>query len=250
MKPWHVCLHLMLLASACATASNSSKKNLAFQWISMGASAVEDGDAAGALQYVARAEQAVPREPSLHHVRALAYALRKDLPSALSSARRAYELAPADSSIATTYGKFLMESGNHSEAIRILTPAANDSLYRESYKARTNLAILYLARNERSLAREQLDRAINESQGMACHAHFFRSQIHMQEGRVADGLKDLDAATKNACSAFAEAHLASGIALSRNRQYSKARQKFLEVSKRFSGTEFAEKALENLKYLP
>jgi Tfp pilus assembly protein PilF len=211
---------------------------------------VNEGDATAALQYLSEAEKLGPKLPELHHVRSLAYSLRKDLTMALSEARLAHGGAPSDSAIATTLGKLLMEAGLKSEAERVLTPAANDPLYGDSYRARTNLAIIHLERGNRGAAREQLDRAINEAPGRACHAHYFRSQMLQDQGLVREALRDLEAATQKLCASFAEAHLAIGIALTRDRQYARARRKFLEVSQRFPGTDFADRAIDNLRYLP
>jgi Tfp pilus assembly protein PilF len=243
---WLVCSLLV----SCASLSKPSKREVAHQWVELGASAVEEGDPTGALQYLARAEETLPQDASLHHVRALAYSMRKDLAPALASAQRAHELAPKDSAIATTYGKLLMESGRDREAEKVLLPAANDPLYRDAYRARTNLSIIYTRRGERVQAMHQLDRAISEEPKNACHAYYFRSEMRMKDGKIREALKDLEAATQKNCSSFAPAHLATGIALTQDRQYAKARKKFLEVTQRFPGTEFAEQAMENLRYLP
>lgn len=234
----------------CATLSKSSRHEQASQWVGVAASALEEGDVTGALQALHTAEELSPNNANLHHVRALAFLKRKELPSALQSVRRASELAPADSTIRTTLGKLLMDAGRYNEAEKALIPAANDTLYRDSYRARTNLAIIYQRKGELALAREQLDRAINEAPTLACHAYFLRSQIELKAGRIRETLKDLGNATNKLCASYAEAHLAVGVALTRDRQYERARGKFLEVSQRFKGTEFADKAVENLRYLP
>lgn len=250
LGPALCCLLLILALSSCASWSRSGGAGDPEQWVAIGASALEEGDSSGALQSLARAEELGSRSPALHHVRALAYLQRKDLAPALEAARMAHELAPRDSQIATTYGKLLMDAGRHQEAEKALLPAANDPLYSESYRARTNLAILYLARGQDAPASEQIERAINESPQRACHAYYFRSQMGLKSGRLRQSLKDLDRATQGACAGFAEAHLGLGLALARDRQYEKARKKFVEISQRFRGTEYAEKALENLGYLP
>ncbi len=238
------------LITSCATLTGASRRERASQWVALAANAVDEGDASAALQYLSEAEKLHSEAPSLHHIRSLAYSLRKDLPAALFEARLAHEQAPSDSSVATTLGKVLMESGLESEAERVLLPAANNPLYADSYRARTNLAIILMKRGEKVAAREQLDRAINEAPGRACHAHYFRSQLLQEQGRLREALRDLDAATQRVCASFAEAHLAIGIALTQSRDYARARRKFIEVSQRFPGTDFSDRAMENLRYLP
>jgi Flp pilus assembly protein TadD len=197
-----------------------------------------------------QAEALNPNDPELHHVRALAFLNRREISTALASITRAHELAPQDSAISTTLGKILMDAGKRLEAEKVLIQPANDALYRESYRARTNLAILYQQRGDLAAAREQLDRAVNEAPRDACHAYYFRSQMELKEGQLREALKDLEHATTQVCGPFAEAHLAVGVALTRSHRYDLARKKFVEVSQRFKGSESAEKALENLRYLP
>jgi len=238
----------LLAGPSCATLTGASAKSQ--QWVEIAASALDEGDTSGALQSLAKAEDYDDKNPSLHHVRALAYLQRKELAAATVSAKIAHELAPTDSTIATTYGKILMDAGRELEAERALLPAANDTLYRDSYRARTNLAIIYMKRGKAELAMDQLERAINESPIKACHAYYFRSQMRLKSGAMRDSLKDLEHATSGVCASLAEAHLGLGIALAKDRQYQRARSKFVEISQRFPGTDIAEKARENLGYLP
>jgi Tfp pilus assembly protein PilF len=239
-----------LFLTGCASFSKPSKKEVAGQWVALAGSAIQDGDTTGALQYLARAEQDAPSDPALHHTRALAFSQRKDLGAATESARRAHALAPSDSAISTTLGKLLLEAGKYREAEKILLPAANDSLYRDAYRARTNLAFVYLKLGERPAAAEQLDRAINEASGLACHAYYLRAQMQVDDGRFNEALKDLDLATRKICASFAQAHLSIGTTLTKARRYGEARKKFVEISQLFPKTDIAEKALENLRYLP
>lgn len=131
---------------ACATLSKSSRGEQASQWVGVAATALEEGDVSGALQALQAAEDLNANDPQLHHVRALAFLKRNDVPTALQSARQASALAPRDSTIRTTLGKILMDAGKYNEAEKALIPAANDTLYRDSYRARTNLAIIYQRR--------------------------------------------------------------------------------------------------------
>ena len=236
--------------SACATLSGPSRSEQASQWVGIAAAALGEGDVSGSLQALQKAEELNAKDAQLHHVRAHAFLARKDSEAALKSAQIALSLEPTDSTIRTTLGRLLMDSGKYREAETVLLPAANDTIYRDSYRARTNLAIIYRHNGELNLAREQLNKAINEAPTLACHAYYLRSELDLKAGRIQEALKDLGRATVQSCSSYAEAHLAVGIALARNRQFDRARNKFLEVSQRFKGTEFAEKALENLRYLP
>ena len=240
------------LVSGCATlgGAETSKQEDASQWVALAEASLGDKDPVGALQALQKAEQMDAKLPSLHHVRALAFLERLDLPAALSSARRAHELDRADSGIATTLGKILMDLNRTSEAEQVLLPAARDPLYRGAYCARTNLGILKFRTGELPAARFHLDRAIQDSPEMACVAYFYRSRVAEKQGRLKEAIRDLERSTQRLCTGYGEAEVALGSALIQDRQYDRARKKFLEIRQRFPGTEWAEAALDRLKEVP
>src|SRR5690606_14700263 len=136
------------------------------------------------------------------------------------------------------------------EAQLHLEAASSDALYRDSFKADTNLGILFYRRGELAKAVEKLDRAIRSSPLRSCHAYYYRGHIGLKQGRFEEAARFYDKATQKFCAGFADAHLALGIAYQRGRQYDKARKKYLDIKQAFPGTKVADQAMERLKFLP
>jgi Tfp pilus assembly protein PilF len=212
--------------------------------------ALLEGDPTGALQNLRQAESYDPNLAQIYHSRAIAFFRKNDLISAVQSARRAVEILPAFSDANNTLGRLLMDLGKYDEAIKPLQLAANDSFYRDAYKAWTNLGILKYNQGEYLVAEAFLTRAIVDSPQSACVAHYYRGQIEVQDTRVKEAIGDFHEATKRFCAHFADAHLALGMAFQKNRQYEDARKTFLEIQKLYPNTKNAERALSQLKYLP
>lgn len=243
-----ICSGVLSGCSSMRTSKDSQSQ--AQKWVGLAEASLGDNDPTGALQELLKAEEIDSELPSLHHVRALAYLAKSDLPSARDSARRAHELAPKDSPIATTYGKILIDLNRYADAEGVLLPAARDPLYREAYRPRTNLGILNLRRGDYSAARFHFDRAIQESPEQACVAYHFRGQLGVKQGRLKDAIKDLERSTQRICAGYGEAEVSLGSALVSDRQYDRARKKFLEINDRFPGTTWADAAMERLRGLP
>jgi Tfp pilus assembly protein PilF len=212
--------------------------------------ALVEGDPTGALQNLAQAEQIDDDLPELHHSKALAYFAKHDLNSALSSAKKAVEIRPTYTDAQNTFGKLLIDAGNYQEAEGHLELAAKDPLNRDAYKAWTNLGILKFRLGNYSLAENFINRAIQDAPNRACVAYYYRGHIQLNEKKVSDAIESYGLATKKACAKFGEAQFALGLAYQKNRQYQLARKAFLEIQERFPNTKLAERALDQLKYIP
>jgi Tfp pilus assembly protein PilF len=242
---------LILGMTGCASLrSRESSPSEAAKWVGLAEASLGDQDPVGALQALEKAEQIDADLPALHHVRALAYLARNDLSSAMPAIRRARELDLRDSSIATTMGKILMDAGRMAEAEQVLLQAARDPLYRGAFRARTNLGILNLRRDDLIAARLHLDRAIQDSPEQACVAHYFRGQVSIRQGRLREAIRDLERSTQKLCVGYAEAELLLGSTLISDKQYDRARRQFLEIRQRFPGTQWADAAMDRLRGLP
>lgn len=241
---------LVSCSSAQKSKSPLTKAERAKMLIEVANAAVIEGDPTGALQQLAEAEQLAPESPDLHHVKAIAYYAKKDLNTAIASARRSTELKPDSSAALNTLGKLLMDAGKEREAEAPLLKAANDALFREAWKANTNLGILYYRQGKFESARKHLTKAGEEFAGGACIAHYYLGHLELKAGKFGSAAREYDRATQQACASFADAHLAMGIAFVRGKQYDKARKKFLDVKQNFPDTQVARKATEHLQYLP
>jgi len=209
-----------------------------------------EGDPTGALQTLAEAERDDPSLPELYHSRALAFFGKHDLSSAIKAARHSVSLKSNYSDANNTLGKLLIDDGKLNEAEGPLLVAANDPLYRDSYKAWTSLGVLKFRQNDFSQAEIYLNHAIQDAPAQSCIAYYFRGQVELKNNHIEQAIKDYNQATKKTCARLSEAHLALGLAYQQNRQYDLARKTFLDVEKRFPNTQYAEKAMDHLRYLP
>lgn len=225
-------------------------KEKALLMVRAATSSIETGDPTQALRDLIQAEKLAPELPELHHARALAMYAKHDLSSALESAKKAVEFSPDYSAGLNTYGKLLLDSGKYHEAEPPLVKAAKDHLYSESFKAHTNLGILYYRQGRYHESESQVNLAIQDAPEYACVAYYYRGNLRLRQQKYQDSAKDYAKAGRKLCGDFSEAHYAEGIAYLRGRKFPEARKKFLEVRQLFPGTKVAEKAMEQLRYLP
>lgn len=252
-----VSLALAAIGASCATGGSGesgrkppSSTERAQLLLQAANASLGEGDATGALQNLLEAEKYDPTVPGIHHSKAIAFYAKHDLQTALLEAHKAVELKPDYSEANNTYGKFLMDSGRAEEAVAPLNRSANDPLYREAFKPLTNLGILYYRRGDYAKSDQYLSRAILSAPTAACVAYYYRGHLRLRDSRFQDAVGDYESAGKKACAAFADAHLAMGIALQRGKQYDLARKKFVEVSSRFPNTKVAEQAIGHLRDIP
>lgn len=237
----------------CATGSGSkslSKTDKARLLIDAANGALSEGDPIGALQLLAKAEEQDNSLAEIHHSKALAFFAKREPSMALEEARRAVTINPNYTDANNTLGKLLLDSGRNNEAEKPLLLAVADPLYRESFKAHTNLAILYYRQEHHQKSIEHLNKAIQEAPDVACVAYYYRGHIFLRAGQFRQAELDYGKATKKMCAGFMEAHLALGITFERDKRYDQARKKFLDIQQNFPNSKIAEQAVERLRYLP
>lgn len=212
--------------------------------------ALVEGDMVGALRTLLEAEAQDDRLPELHHSKALAYLGKHDLSSALSSARKSVEIKPNYADANNTLGKILIDAGKYNEAVTYLSVAANDPLYADAYRAHTNLGILYYRQGQDDPSSTHFTKAVELAPTQACIAHYYQGHLNLKKGAMGGAIRSYDLATQRFCAGFGDAHLALGIAYERNKEYERARKKFLDIKQSFPNTKVAEQAMDRLKYLP
>lgn len=245
---------LILFSIGCSTGEPKrkevSKRDRARMLIEIGNGALTEGDPTGALENYLRAEELEPNLPELHHSKALAFYAKHDLNTAIASAKRAVEIMPNYADANNTLGKFLIDAEKYDEALVPLEVAAKDPLYREAYKAWTNLGIIKYKKEDFSKAEEMMTHAIQESPLRSCIAYYYRGHIKLRANHMDEAIKDYSQATQKICANFADAQYALGVAYHRNQKYDLARKTFLEIQKRFPKSKFAELAIEQLRNIP
>jgi type IV pilus assembly protein PilF len=209
-----------------------------------------EGDPIGALQFLARAEKLDPQYAPIYHAKALAYAYRKDFPAALREMKKSIDLDPENPYALNTYGKFLLDSGRLAEAEPLLKKAGDNPVFRESYKANTNLGILYYRKKEFDLANQRFQKAINDDPTNSCIAYYYIGHLYVHKNQIPEAAKYYERATQKQCAAFADAHLAVGMMDERQGKYDDARKKYLEIRQNFPESKAAGSAMERLKKIP
>ncbi len=212
--------------------------------------AMIEGDPIGALQFLKSAEDLDSSLPSIYHAKALAFNMRKDLPQALIEMKKSVDLDPKSSAANNTYGKLLLDAGKYSEAEAYLKKAAEDPTFRESFKARTSLGMLYYRENKLDQADSQLEKASFDDPNNSCIAYYYRGHVAMKRGQNPEAIKYYERATQKLCAGFADAHFALGVAYEREKKWDEARKKYLEVKQNFSESKAAEQAMKRLSKLP
>lgn len=250
-----ISIWLVLVLGACSSPETAPHKEYtenekAKLLVEVANGALAEGDWTGALQYLARAERLNKDMPELYHSRALAMYKKHDLKAAIEAAKKAIEIRPEYPEANSTLGKLLMEASLYKEAVPHLEKAANNPLYRDAYKALSNLGILKYRLGEYLQAETYFNRAIQDSPMEACIARYYRGHIKLRNSLYQEAIQDYSDATKKLCTSFGDAHLALGIAYEKNRQYDLARKTFLEIQRRYPNTKLAEQAVDQLKYLP
>lgn len=231
-------------------AKELSHTERARMFIEIANGALVEGDPTGALQSLASAEQEDSHLPDLYHSKALAYYGKKMLPEALAAAKRSIEIKPNYSDAHNTYGRLLSESGRMPEAIAQLKIAGADPLYRDSYKAWTNLGLIKYRQGDQSEAETFLSRAIQDSPMKSCVAYQYLGHVKLSQRRFDEAIRNYEMATHKFCAGFGDAQLSLGQAYEQNNQPQLARQTFVEIQKRFPNTKLSEQALVHLRSLP
>lgn len=212
--------------------------------------ALAENDPTGALQNLLQAEAEDPNLAEIYHSKAIAFYSKHDTEQAIIEVKKALKIHPDYAEACNTYGRLLIEAGRFGEAIRPLNVAAKNPLYRDSYKAFTNLGILYYKQGQYPEAIDNLDHAILAAPNLACIAYYYRGHVRMRESKLNEAIKDYDQATKKLCAGFADAHLALGIAYEHGKKYDSARKKFVEIQQRYPDTQIAKQAMTHLRDLP
>lgn len=209
-----------------------------------------ENDPIGSLQFLERAEKLDPKYAPIYHAKALAFSVRKDFPAALTEMKKAVDLDPENPFALNTYGKFLLDAGRLDEAEAPLSKAGANPVFREAYKANSNLGILYYRKSDFDRSEKSFQKAINDDAANSCIAYYYLGHIAVRRNQLPDAEKFYERATQKQCAAFADAHLALGMMYERRKKTEEARKKYLELKQNFPDSKASESAMERLKHLP
>ena len=245
---------VVFLNLSCATTTNSKadldEDKKARMILDIANGALQEGDLTEALRFCLEAEKLDPDFPELYHTKALIYFAKRKKDLAITFAKKAVKIKPDYSAAQNTLGKLLLDEGKYLEAETHLVKAANDPIYNEAFKANTNLGILYYRLGWFDKSEKHLNEAIFTNPKGSCIASYYLGNLDLKKNKYDFAITEYKKAIKGFCTGFGEAHFALGVAYTRNKKYTLARQKFLEIQQRFKNTELAKKALDQLRYLP
>jgi type IV pilus assembly protein PilF len=239
--------------AACASTSHTqtmSATDKARLLIEYSNGAILDHDPITALGTLFQAEKLDPLLPELHHSKALAYYAKKDMVNAEKSAEKAIELKPDYSDALNTLGRIYIDLGKNKQAEAVLLQAIKNPLYREAYKSQTNLGILYYRTERLEAANKVLNEAVEGEPNLSCVAHYYLGHIQLMQQSLDKAIKSYEKASQKYCGAFAEAHLALGVAYERTKDFGRARKKLVEVQQLYPDTKVGEEAIQHLRALP
>lgn len=232
------------------TKNNLSNRDRAMLFLESGNAAIREGDSTGALQNFKTAEGFDPSIADIHISKAIAYEMKGELVNAVESAKLAVKLAPDHAGANNTLGSLYLLQNQYSKAETYFLKAEADLFSRESYKAATNLGAMHFNLGNDREAMIHLNKAIAATKDQACLAYYYRGQIHLRSNRPKDAIDDLDKSVKKQCGNFVDGHYMLGMAYSKNRQYDKAKKKFLDIKSSFPDSPYAQKAMEQLRFIP
>lgn len=246
-------LGVFALSAGCASGPKKkepSERERVALYVDAAQAAIVEKDPVGAMQFLKSAEEIDPNYAPIYHARAMAYTMRKQDAEALLDMKHAVELDPKNSYSNNTYGKMLLDAGRVNEAEQHLKVAATDPTFRESYKARTSLGILYYRQNRMDEADRSFEQASNEDPANSCIAYYYRGHIAVKRNQLSQAAQYYDRASSKLCAGFADAHFALGLVHEKSRRFDLARKKFLDVSQNFPEAPVSEQAVNHLKKIP
>ncbi|MCM2323718.1 MAG: hypothetical protein NDJ90_10705 [Oligoflexia bacterium] len=242
------------LMASCASGTKTAKEQTPSDrgqlYYQMGASALIEGDATGALENLFEAKRLGLETPELHHALALAFHAKGEAQTALEEARIAVAMKADFSDANSTLGKLLMDRGAYGEAMSYLQRAAKDPLYRDTFKPLTSIGIIHYRKGEYAQSRLSLDKAIAGGRTYACLAYYYRGHLNLRDARPSDALHDYGMASKNTCAGFGDAHVALAVAYEKMNRIDEARRKFVEIQQLFPSTPYSAQAIAHLQNLP
>lgn len=238
-----------------AGCSSTTKKKLtptehAQLYIDIASAALKEGDPTSALVNLKKAEEIDSSIPEIYHARGIALYQKQDVESGIASIKKALQMNGEYSDAWNSLGKMYLDLGKFKEAETALKKAASDQLYHNTYIANTNLGILYYRQGDFDQAESFMNRAILGSATHACFAYYYRGHIRLRQNKVMEAISDYEQASKKVCGGFADAHFALGLALEKDKQFDRARKKYLDVRTNFPENRVAQQAMERLKHIP
>lgn len=154
---------VLLLVMGCTAQDRGDalvdQNEVAARAIELGTAYLRQGDYGRAKDNLMKALAIDDRSAAAHHTLAIVFQQEREFELAESYFKRAIALDPEMIAARNNFGGFLYAQGRPLEAVEQLTLATEDRFYELRPQAFENLAVAYLALNDRRAAREAFERA-------------------------------------------------------------------------------------------
>jgi Tfp pilus assembly protein PilF len=241
-----------ILVWGCASTPKSQEpepKTTAQLYIDMGTQALLRGDFPQSVSDLRKALQLSPKNAIAHNHLGLAYygLGKRDL--AKQEVERAIELDSAYSDAYINLASIAGETGDLAQAKALNRKALNNLEYRFRHRALTNLAQIALQENKTDDARALLHQSLASNPNY-CLTHFLMGTLYARDNLPVKAAEFFKKSVISTCTSNVEGHYQLGMTYMKIKQYDKARSAFVNLVENFPQTTQAQKAGEQLKYIP
>lgn len=252
-----ICAGIALLCASCATTARfdgEEKEALTPQkrsqlYAEMGTAAMMRGDFPQAVEDLRKAIVADDENTGAHNNLALAYWQLGKKSLAKAEIKRSLEIDPNFSDSHINQGTFLASEGRTAEAKLEYQKAADNLEFKARHRALTSLAELALRENNTDEARKLLYQSLQANPDF-CMSHFLLGSILMRDNNPRAAAEEFNKSVRATCVANVEGHYQLGLAYLKTKDFDKARTQFVLLIDHYPETLQAQRAGDQLKYLP
>jgi Tfp pilus assembly protein PilF len=257
-KSWRFTLiFILVLASGCSSTPKApepqvvikSEKELSQSFEEMGTQALLRGEYAMAIEDFNNALAKDSKNLiAINHLGIAYHSLgKKEL-----AKKQFLRAAAVDSTFSDAYvnlAKLSLDENDLKSARKYYNQALENLAYKTRHRALTGLAQVAFLENNIDEARILLHRSISMNPDY-CLSHFLMGSIYMRDGKNTQAVGSFKKSVLSTCTSNIEGHYLLGLAYLKNKDFSKARSKFVYLLEQFPESEQAKKASENLRMVP
>ena len=243
-----VFLLLPLLLGACASGqvepSNEDKR--ASIYFYSGIKAIREAKFAHAIKAFRQTLQIQPENAEAWNHLGVAYHYKKSKELAERALHKALAVDPKFTDAHNNLGVLYLRSNQLDKAEFHFKQAIADLEYTGSYRAKFNLALVYLKQNKSKQALPLLVQSTKENKSF-CSAWFKLGEVAQSLAKKQLAMEALERASSGICYGHVEAHYRLGLSLLEMQDYDGAHKKFQEILDRFPQSNWADLASKRLK---
>lgn len=234
----YIVIFLSILTS-CTTTKRDDKRAALYHQI--GADYLESNNYPEALTNLLKADEHAPNNPVIMNSLGMLYFAQHKYDMAVAYLEKAIQKQPQYSEARNNLGRVYIAQGLYDKAITEINKVIRDLVYTAPEKAKTNLGLAYLRKDQYQLARTQFLEAIKLNKNY-CYAYGYYGQtlLKLKEYDNASGV--FDRAIKVCQNNPEEVHYLSGLSYYHRGKKKMALIRLKEVTQLYPASEFAEKS--------